>query len=349
MLKITESPYIKGFLAKLNLPIDKFTLLNCIKDGKKIDPAVGSGTLILALAHQIGEDNCTIYTQDISQKSSELLRLNLILNNLVHSLGNVIHGDTLLNPAHLNEQKNGLKKFDYIVSNPPFKMDFSETRDQLADDKFRDRFFAGVPNIPNEKNKMAIYLMFMQHIVYSLNEHGKAAIVVPTGFLTATAKIEKTIRETLVNNKWLRGVISMPSNVFATTGTNVSIIFIDKDNKSDSAILMDASDLGLIQKEGKTQKTILTKSDIEKIVDNFINKNEIVDFTTVVSYEEMKDKRYSFSAGQYFKIQIDYNPITEEEYNNKIQKINNEIVNLFKVGNSLENEIIKDFEDIKYE
>lgn len=313
------------------------------------DPAVGSGTLILALAHQIGEDNCTIYTQDISQKSSELLRLNLILNNLVHSLGNVIHGDTLLNPAHLNEQKNGLKKFDYIVSNPPFKMDFSETRDQLADDKFRDRFFAGVPNIPNEKNKMAIYLMFMQHIVYSLNEHGKAAIVVPTGFLTATAKIEKTIRETLVNNKWLRGVISMPSNVFATTGTNVSIIFIDKDNKSDSAILMDASDLGLIQKEGKTQKTILTKSDIEKIVDNFINKNEIVDFTTVVSYEEMKDKRYSFSAGQYFKIQIDYNPITEEEYNNKIQKINNEIVNLFKVGNSLENEIIKAFEDIKYE
>jgi len=191
--------------------------------------------------------------------------------------------------------------------------------------------------------------MFMQHIVYSLNEHGKAAIVVPTGFLTATAKIEKTIRETLVNNKWLRGVISMPSNVFATTGTNVSIIFIDKDNKSDSAILMDASDLGLIQKEGKTQKTILTKSDIEKIVDNFINKNEIVDFTTVVSYEEMKDKRYSFSAGQYFKIQIDYNPITEEEYNNKIQKINNEIVNLFKVGNSLENEIIKAFEDIKYE
>jgi len=313
------------------------------------DPAAGSGTLILALAHQIGEDNCTIYTQDISQKSSELLRLNLILNNLVHSLGNVIHGDTLLNPAHLNEQKNGLKKFDYIVSNPPFKMDFSETRDQLADDKFRDRFFAGVPNIPNEKNKMAIYLMFMQHIVYSLNEHGKAAIVVPTGFLTATAKIEKTIRETLVNNKWLRGVISMPSNVFATTGTNVSIIFIDKDNKSDSAILMDASDLGLIQKEGKTQKTILTKSDIEKIVDNFINKNEIVDFTTVVSYEEMKDKRYSFSAGQYFKIQIDYNPITEEEYNNKIQKINNEIVNLFKVGNSLENEIIKAFEDIKYE
>ena len=84
------------------------------------DPAAGSGTLVLALAHQIGEENCTIYTQDISQKSNEFLRLNLILNNLVHSLGNVVHGDTLLEPQHLNKQKNGLMKFDYIVSNPPY-------------------------------------------------------------------------------------------------------------------------------------------------------------------------------------------------------------------------------------
>lgn len=83
------------------------------------DPAAGSGTLVLALAHQIGEDNCTIYTQDISSKSNEFLRLNLILNNLVHSLSNVVHDDTLIAPRHLNPQKNGLAKFQYIVSNPP--------------------------------------------------------------------------------------------------------------------------------------------------------------------------------------------------------------------------------------
>jgi tRNA G26 N,N-dimethylase Trm1 len=91
--------------------------LHCINDMTATDPAAGSGTLVLALAHEIGEDNCTIYTQDISQKSNEFLRLNLILNNLVHSLGNVVHGDTLLQPEHLNKQKNGLMKFDYIVSN----------------------------------------------------------------------------------------------------------------------------------------------------------------------------------------------------------------------------------------
>ena len=72
---------------------------------------------------------------------------------------------------------------------------------------------------------MAIYLMFLQHIIYSLNDHGKAAVVVPTGFLTAGSGIPKKIREYLVNHQMLRGVVSMPSNIFATTGTNVSILF----------------------------------------------------------------------------------------------------------------------------
>ena len=76
------------------------------------------------------------------------MRLNLILNNLVHSLGNVVHGDTLLEPQHLNKQKNGLMKFDYIVSNPPFNVDFSDNRDTLAGENYKERFWAGVPKVP---------------------------------------------------------------------------------------------------------------------------------------------------------------------------------------------------------
>ena len=193
------------------------------------DPAAGSGTLLLALAHQIGEENCTIYSQDISQKSNEFLRLNLILNNLVHSLSNVIHGDTLLNSAHLNQDKTRFNQFDYIVSNPPFKTDFSDTRDQLDTEKYKERFFAGIPKIPKkDKDSMAIYLLFIQHILFSLKENGKAAIVVPSGFLTDTGEIHSMIRNKMIFEKIIFSVIQMPTNVFSNTNTSVSIIFIDK-------------------------------------------------------------------------------------------------------------------------
>ena len=283
------------------------------------DPAAGSGTLLLALAHQIGEENCTIYSQDISQKSNEFLRLNLILNNLVHSLGNVVHGNTLTEPAHYNETKTRLAEFDYIVSNPPFKTDFSEYRNDLADDKLRERFFAGVPNIPNkDKDKMAIYLMFIQHIIYSLSKKGKAAIVVPTGFLTAQSGIEKKIREKLVEEEMIKGVVSMPSNIFATTGTNVSVLFIDKTNKGGKVLLVDASKMGDKVKEGKNQRTVLREEEIEKIVDTFAKQEVVDDFSVEVTYDQLKEKNCSFSAGQYFEVKIEYVELTQEEFNNKI-------------------------------
>lgn len=100
------------------------------------DPSAGTGTLLMALAHQIGEDRCTIFSQDISEKSSEMLRLNLILNNLSGSLPNVVQGNTLTEPYH-KEENGTLRKFDFVVSNPPFNLDFSDFRDTLASDTVR--------------------------------------------------------------------------------------------------------------------------------------------------------------------------------------------------------------------
>ena len=101
-----------------------------------------------------------------TQKSSNLLRLTLILNNLVHSISNIIQGNTMLHPFH--KENNEIKKFDYIVSNPPFKMDFSDFRDDLDTKENSERFFAGIPNIPKLKlESMSIYSMFLQHIIYS--------------------------------------------------------------------------------------------------------------------------------------------------------------------------------------
>lgn len=180
---------VARIMAKIMVP-------NPVKGVKCYDPSAGSGTLLMSLAHEIGEENCTIYSEDISQKSSNMLRLNLVLNNLTHSIPNIIKTNTIAQPYYLES------KFDYIVSNPPFKLDFSDFQADLGKDIFKQRFFAGVPNIPkSKKESMSIYLMFIQHIMYSLNDDGKAAIVVPTGFITAQSGIEKDSRK--INYQWL--------------------------------------------------------------------------------------------------------------------------------------------------
>ena len=276
------------------------------------DPSAGSGTLLMNVAHAIGENRCSIYTQDISQKSSNLLRLNLILNNLVHSIPNVIQGNTVQHPYHKDGKE--LKRFDYIVSNPPFKLDFSDFRDELDSKENKERFFAGIPNVPKAaKDKMAIYSLFLQHIIASLKPNGKAAVVVPTGFITAQSGIDKKIREHLVKNKMLAGVVSMPSNIFATTGTNVSILFIDASNDGD-VVLVDASNLGEKVKEGKNQKTVLTQDEEQQIIDVFNAKEAVEDFSVAVSYDQIEAKNYSLSAGQYFDVKIEYVDITPEQF-----------------------------------
>ena len=322
-----------------------------VKNVTVYDPAAGSGTLVLALAHEIGEDNCTIYTQDRSQKANEFLRLNLILNNLVHSLPNVVQDDTLLTPRHLNAKKDGVATFDYIVSNPPFNSDFSDNRDTLNGEKFKKRFWAGVPNIPNkDKDKMAIYLMFLQHIIFSLKDTGKAAIVVPTGFLTAGASIQKTIRERLVDKHMLRGVISMPSNIFATTGTNVSILFIDSENVDGKVVLMDASNLGTkIKTDGKNQKTVLSPEEIKRIINTFIAGKPDDGFCVAVDYKDIKGKKYSFSAGQYFDVKIEYSELTPGEFAEKMAGFTTRLDSLFAEGQKLEKEIKTQLGRVKYE
>lgn len=312
------------------------------------DPSAGSGTLLMNLAHQIGENKCTIYSQDISQKSSNLLRLNLILNRLVHSIHNVTQANTLIKPVH-KDRSGGLATFDYVVANPPFKLDFSDFRDELDKKENADRFFAGIPKVPpKEKEKMAIYLVFLQHIIFSLKQHGKAAVVVPTGFITAQSGIEKKIRQKLVDKKMLRGVVSMPSNIFATTGTNVSILFIDKTNKED-VVLINASGLGETVKEGKNQKTFLSTNDEAKIINIFSNKEVVDDFSALVSYEDIKAKNYSLSAGQYFEAKIEYVNITQEEFKNKLKTFEDNYIQLLKDSQKLDIEIQKNFKNLKYE
>ena len=318
-----------------------------LKNMECYDPSAGTGTLLMAIAHQIGEEKCTIFSQDISQKSQSMLKLNLILNNLVSSLDNIIQGNTLVSPYHKNSRGDELKQFDFVVSNPPFKMDFSETRDILAN--MPARFWAGVPNIPNkDKKKMAIYTCFIQHVINSLKNTGKGAIVVPTGFITASSGVERKVLEYIVDNNIIYGCVSMPANVFANTGTNVSILFFDKSKQHEKVVLIDASNLGEEYKEGDNKKVRLLDSDINKIVNTFHNKEAVKEFSVVVTYDEIKENNYSLSAGQYFDVEIEYIDITEEEFNKKMETYKNNLQTFFAESRKLEDEILESLGKIQF-
>lgn len=253
----------------------------------------------------------------------------------------------MLHPYHKDGSE--LKKFDYIVSNPPFKLDFSDFRDDLDTKANKERFFAGIPKIKaKEKDKMEIYQLFLQHIIHSLKDNGKAAIVVPTGFITAQSGIDRGIREYLVNHKMLAGVVSMPSNIFATTGTNVSILFIDNGN-NDKVILIDASNLGEKTKDGKNQKTVLALSEEERIINIFNTKEVQQNFSIAVTYDEIAAKNYSLSAGQYFEVNIEHIDITPEQFAEKMKGFTTNLEELFSQSHTLETDIKKQLKWVKYE
>ena len=143
----------------------------------------------------------------------------------------------------------------------------------------------------------------------------------------------------------------MPSNIFANTGTNVSVIFIDKTkaDEDDKVILVDASKLGEKRKEGKNQRTVLRDAEIEKIISTFNAQDVVDDFSVLVTNKEITEKNYSFSAGQYFEVKIDYVELTPEEFKEKMAAFSSELDKLFEESNKLEKEIKEQMGKIRYE
>ena len=146
----------------------------------------------------------------------------------------------------------------------------------------------------------------MQHVLNSLNKKGKGAIVVPTVFLTAKSGVAKNVLTHIVDEHIVYGVISMPFNVFANTGTNVSVLFFDNSRKAEKVVLIDASKMGEEYKNGNNQKRRLRDFEIEQIVSTFQNKEAVDDFSVAVTYDEIKAKKYSLAVGQYFDEKIDW-------------------------------------------
>ena len=141
----------------------------------------------------------------------------------------------------------------------------------------------------------------------------------------------------------------MPANVFANTGTNVSVLFFDNSKTTDKIVLIDASKLGEEYKDGNNQKRRLRDFEIDKIVDTFLNKESVDDFSVAVTYDEIKEKKYSLSAGQYFDVKIEYVELSQDEFNARMSAYATKLQEYFAEGDKLKTEIMEQLKKVKYE
>jgi type I restriction enzyme M protein len=127
------------------------------------------------------------------------------------------------------------------------------------------------------------------------------------------------------------------------------ILFLDKTADNDNIVLMDASKLGEQVKDGKNQRTILSKEEQEQIIGVFNNKEQVDDLSVVVTKRQIQDKNYSFSAGQYFEVKIEYVDITAKQFAARMSDHQAKLDEMFVEGERLNNEIKKQFSGLKYE
>ena len=251
---------------------------------KNIDPAAGSGSLLIRAADEAptdenGDSIVTIFGQEKYPDTAGLAKMNFILHN--KGTGEIKSGNTLANPQYTDDF-GGLKKFDFIVMNPPFSdKDWSDGIKPSEDEYKR---FDGY-GIPPAKN--GDYAWFL-HVLKALDsDHGKAGIILPHGVLFR-GNAEETIRKEILDKKYIKGIVGLPANLFYGTGIPASIIIIDKEkaNEREGIFMIDASNG--FKKDGN--KNRLREQDIEKIVQTFLSEDEIEGYSRFITYKEILEE-----------------------------------------------------------
>jgi type I restriction enzyme M protein len=255
-------------------PLKKWTLY---------DPAAGSGSLLIRAADEApvdenGDPIVTIFGQEKDISTAGLAKMNLILHQI--ETGDIKKGNTLASPAFIDDF-GGLKKFDFIVMNPPFSDKSWSDGIKATEDKYKR--FDGY-GIPPEKN--GDYAWFL-HVLKSLDSNGKAGIIMPHGILFR-GNSEETIRIAILKKRYIKGIVSLPANLFYGTGIPACIVIIDKENADtrEGIFLIDAS--RGFKKDGN--KNRLREQDIEKIVRTFINQETIEGYSRFVKYTDILEK-----------------------------------------------------------
>ncbi len=247
------------------------------------DPTCGSGSLLLKAADET-DQSVSIYGQEKDVATAALAKMNMILHN--NPTADIRKGQsTLSNPLFTDQKTQKLKLFDFIVANPPFSNKAWRNGFNPENDEY-NRFADGIP--PAKNGDFA----FLLHIISSLKSKGKGAIILPHGVLFR-GNAEAEIRKNLIRKGYIKGIISLPANLFYGTGIPACIILIDKENAAGRTgiFMIDASKSYV--KDGN--KNRLREQDIHKIVDVFNNQKQIEKYSRLVSHAEIADKKNDFN------------------------------------------------------
>jgi type I restriction enzyme M protein len=266
-------PEVSKLLAKLLQP----------KKGSRIcDPACGSGSLLIRVAEEIGDKDFALFGQESNGAVWALCRMNMFLHG--KDAARIEWGDTLNNPRLL--EGNMLKKFDIVVSNPPFSLDKWGAENAARD--FYCRFHRGVP--PRGKADYA----FITHIIESTADTGKAGLIVPHGVLFRRGA-EGRIRQKIITENLLEAVIGLPANLFYGTGIPAVILIFNHGKRTSDVLFIDASR----EYEDAKTRNKLRPQDIEKIVETYKNFDSIEKYARRVSYDEIRGNDFNLNVPRY--------------------------------------------------
>lgn len=293
------------------------------KEGDRIcDPTCGSGSLLLKAAKEIGSKNVSLYGQEVNGSTYALARMNMFLHEMDNAT--IEWGDTLNSPKLV--ENDSLMKFDVVVANPPFSLDKWGAEDATADRY--NRFHRGVP--PKSKGDYA----FITHMIETLNEHGRAGVVLPHGVLFRGSS-EGKIREQFIRENLLKAVIGLPSNLFFGTGIPATILIFDKNKGSNKEVLfIDASNEF---ENGKNQNR-LREEDIEKIYNTFQNWETIDKYSYVATFKEIEENEFNLNIPRYVDTFEEEEPVDIKATQENIKQIK---IQLAEVEQQMEQYLIE--------
>ena len=303
------------------------TKVCCIKNSVVIDPACGSGGLLLKFAKILGKENVRdgFFGQEINLTTYNLARINMFLHNINYNNFHIARGDTLIHPEHWDDEP-----FDAIVSNPPYSIKWAGKENPILinDERFSP---AGVL-APSSKADLA----FTMHMLSWLSPKGTAAIVEFPGVLYRGGA-EQKIRQYMIENNFVDAVIQLPSDLFFGTPIATCILVLKKNKTDNNILFVDASE----EFVRNTNKNKLSDENINNIVNLLKDRVSVDNKAYLATYDEIKENDYNISVNSYLKTNTGEVEIDIEEVNKKLAEI---VPRQQQIRNELE-KLIREFGD----